>query len=84
MSDRPFRPLRRLRAAAKRQAANDNRTLQQQLQASLALELACLAEAGARQGDREHHWPQDAQRNAAVDKARFADQAIAKLKQRKA
>jgi hypothetical protein len=38
MSDRLFRSLRRRRAAAKSQPANDNRTLRQQLEASLALD----------------------------------------------
>jgi hypothetical protein len=40
MSDLLFRSQRRPRAATKRQAANDNHTLLQQLEASLALELA--------------------------------------------
>jgi hypothetical protein len=48
MSDVLFRSLRLSSAVAKCQPANDNRTLQQRLEASLALELAKARRQGGR------------------------------------
>jgi hypothetical protein len=65
------------------------RTLQQQLQASLALELARLAEAGASAKEimsvTGRKTLAEVQRYAdAADNELLAERAIAKLKQRKA